>query len=312
MSKSRHHRGLLGRHSGTVTVIEDRVYRSSVRNAKITFWVALVVVGLVAASVAADTHHPIVALFIGAGIGILVAAPAALLVAVWPVLRVLWWWTPEIALALLLVYGWAFLVTHTPVAVRLLVLALVVGVPAGVPKVRRLVIACGWCLVTRHRIRTCFAQFIITNRTGSLPLILVARPIPVGERLWVWLRPGLCLDDLQGRLEEIAVACWAATVTVEKASESNAALVRLDVKRRDALKGTVASPLVEHIDPDTPRTPQKAVEIPTALDLPDVAADTTPVPAQRSKAETKKTQRTETAPVGVNGAGGDDLSDWLD
>jgi hypothetical protein len=36
-----------------------------------------------------------------------------------------------------------------------------------------------WCLITRHRLRTCFSEFIITNRTGSLPLILWARPTPV-------------------------------------------------------------------------------------------------------------------------------------
>jgi hypothetical protein len=260
MSKSRHHRGLLGRRSGTVTVIEDRVHRSQVRNAKITFWVALVIVGLVAASIAADTHHPIVALFLGAGIGLAVALPVAALVAIWPVLRVLWWWTPEITLVLLLVYGW-----------------------------------------------------VITNRTGSLPLILMARPIPVGERLWVWLRPGLCLDDLQSRLEEIAVACWAATVTAEKASESNAALVRLDIKRRDALKGTVTSPLVEQIDPNTPQPETTPVEIPTALDLPDVAATTVgtvPTPRRDKKPE----RGTEAAPANAraNGAGGEDLSDWLD
>ena len=30
---------------------------------------------------------------------------------------------------------------------------------------------------------TCFAQFIISNQSGSRPLILWARPTPVGERV---------------------------------------------------------------------------------------------------------------------------------
>ena len=55
----------------------------------------------------------------------------------------------------------------------------------------RHIIAVAWCLIVRHRIRTCFAQFIISNQSGSLPLILWARPTPVGERVWVWLRTGL-------------------------------------------------------------------------------------------------------------------------
>ena len=66
-----------------------------------------------------------------------------------------------------------------------------------------------WCLITRHRIRTCFAEFIITNRTGSLPFLLLTIPTSVGERLWIWLRPGLALSDIQDRLDLIAVACWA-------------------------------------------------------------------------------------------------------
>ena len=109
-----------------------------------------------------------------------------------------------------------------------------------------------WCLITRHRIRTCFSEFIITNRTGSLPLILWAMPTPVGERVWIWLRPGLSLDDLLNRLDKIAVACWATAATAEAASPANAAFVRLDIKRRDALTGTITSPLLDMIKAGNP------------------------------------------------------------
>src|SRR5215472_10293069 len=102
-------------------------------------------------------------------------------------------------------------------------------------------------LVSRHRIRTCFSEFIITNRTGSLPLILWARPTPVGERVWIWLRPGLSLDDLHDRLDKIAVTCWATAALADAASASNAAFVRLDIKRRDVLTGTITSPLLDLI-----------------------------------------------------------------
>ena len=110
---------------------------------------------------------------------------------------------------------------------------------------RRGIYRLAWCLVSRHRIRTCFNEFIITNRTGSLPLILAARPTPAGERLWIWLRPGLCLADVQDRADEIAAACWATAVVADLASASNSALLRIDIKRRDPLTGTVSSPLAQ-------------------------------------------------------------------
>src|SRR2546430_1066793 len=131
MSKS-NGRGLFGRKSGsTVTVIEDRVYRSTARNAKLAFFLTLFGVGLLAATIA-----------------------------------------------------------------------------------------------------------------GPLPFIGLAIPTLVGERVWICLRPGLSRADLEGRLDKLAVACYAATVTVTKASESNAAWVRLDIKRRNPLTGKVAAPLV--------------------------------------------------------------------
>ena len=95
-----------------------------------------------------------------------------------------------------------------------------VGVPVVVKTVRIGLNEITWCFITRHRVRTCFSEFIITNRTGSLPLILWAIPTPAGERVWIWLRPGLSLDDLTDRLDKIAVACWASAAVAEAASRS--------------------------------------------------------------------------------------------
>src|SRR5271165_3660136 len=91
--------GFGGRRSGTVTVIEEPVRRSSLRTAKIVFYVLWPVVGLLSATVLASKWHPILALVAGAGIGLAVALIVSAVVAVWPVLRVLWWWAPEIGLA---------------------------------------------------------------------------------------------------------------------------------------------------------------------------------------------------------------------
>ena len=74
--------------------------------------------------------------------------------------------------------------------------------------------------------------------------------------MWIWLRPGLAIDDLQDRLDKIAVACWATAAVAEAASRSNAAFIRVDIKRRDALTTTITSPLLELIKTST--TPRPA------------------------------------------------------
>ncbi len=303
-------RAASGRRSGTVTVIEEPVRRNATRTAKIVFWVTWITVGLLAATVAASRWHPIIALFAGAAIGAATAFIAAAVIIAWPVLRALWWWLTEITLAVALVVGWMELAEHTTLLYRLGAVALIAGVPAAIPPVRRYVIAMAWCVITRHRLRTCFSEFIITNRYGSLPLILWARPTPVGERVWIWLRPGLALDDIQDRLDLIAVACWAASVTAEAASETNSAHIRLDIKRRDALTATVKSPLLGLISRAAPDPERDAMPVPTALDLPDVAAtDVAPVRSSRTEAKAPA-PLPAIKPVRAT-APGDDIEDWI-
>ena len=116
-----------------------------------------------------------------------------------------------------------------------------------------------------------------------------AIPTPVGERVWIWLRPGLALDDIQNRLDLIAVACWAASATAEAASQTNSALIRLDIKRRNAVTGTVPSPLLGLISPQHPAPRREDMPVPSALDLPDVAADRRePPPSQPPRPRGKK------------------------
>ena len=100
MSKS-NRGGSFGRRSGgTVTVIEEPVRRSAVRKAKIVFWILWITIGLLSATVLASKWHPILALLAGIGHRPGRAAIIAALVIAWPVLRALWWWTPEIGLTL--------------------------------------------------------------------------------------------------------------------------------------------------------------------------------------------------------------------
>lgn len=305
--------GFFGRNGrrggGTVTVIEQQVKRNYVRTAKITFFVLLPVIGLLTATIAAYYLPPIAAFLLGIVVGALVGAVAGAFVVAWPVLRVIWWWTPEILVVLAVGLAWVNLVDLLNPLLAGLVFAIPAAVVGLVPQPRRLVVALGWCLISRHRLRTCFNEFIVSNRTGSLPLILWAKPTPVGERVWVWLRPGLSLTQLTSNLDRIAVACWANQVTVEQASGSNAAFVRFDIKRRDALSGVITSPLVGLVDPGTSAssTPvPPTVDIPTALDLDDIPAEEA-APVAKPAPKRAKTP----APATAAASSGSDIDDWL-
>jgi len=299
-----------GRGTGTITVIEEPVLRSYRRKAKIVFYITLIICWVLVATVAASRWHPLIAMFAGLVAATIIASITAGIVYAWPVIRAIWWWAPETTLAGGLVFGWIELADHTTLYYRLAITFVVTGLPMVITPVRNRINQAAWCLVTRHRIRTCFSEFIITNRTGSLPLILWARPTPVGERVWIWLRPGLSIEDLQNRLDKIAVACWASAALAEVSSGSNAAFVRLDIKRRQVLGGTITSPLLDMIRTGTPAPQRDTTEIPDALDLPDVSASevlTPPTPIKRSE-HSKMPPASSKAPAGTSGS---DDSDWI-
>jgi hypothetical protein len=71
--KSSSGRSSFGRRGWNVTLIEDGVQRSYARTAKVAFCVVAVTVGPLAATVAADKWHPIIALIVGGAIGTAVA-----------------------------------------------------------------------------------------------------------------------------------------------------------------------------------------------------------------------------------------------
>jgi len=295
--------GRLGR-PGTVHIVDTHVSRSYRQKAMIAFVTITAVVGLLAAVVISHEVHPILGLILGLLCGAVCGATVGVLVAVWPLLRVLVHWSVEIALAGAVLAGWIALMHTLPATVGLLVLAVVVGVPAALGRIRRLTIAWWWCLVVRHRLRLYFAHHSsgqsLVRHGSSRPLILWARPTPAGERVWVWLRPGLSLKDLEaeGQMARLAVTCWAAEARVIRASRSYAGLLRVDITRREPLAGTVLSPLPTllgtHITTDMPTatptvrlTPEDDFVV--GLDLPDVPDNADP-PTTRSRRASGETQ----------------------
>ncbi len=240
-------RKLFGDHPvGAITMIDTPVSLSYARKARVTFLAVAAGVATATAIVLSVFQHPVLAVMIGIAAGLVCGFVAAALVRVWPVLRVLWWWLTEVVLAALMVLTPSLAARQAGPVVALFLLGVLLAVGAGVASVRRRLAAWSWCVVVRHRLRLCFAEFVrAVSRlhAGRLPLILWARPTLAGERVWVWLRPGLDLADLEGKAGRIAVACWAKQVRVLAASERYAALIRVDVARRDPLSGRVDSPL---------------------------------------------------------------------
>lgn len=248
-----------------VNVIYPMVRRSSSRMAKAAFLVTVFVVGGLAALIASNRTQPVSALLVGVLVGVLVGLPVFVVVWAWPVLRIVLHWWAELVLSLLVLLGVDALgrVLPGPVAVGLVLV--VVAVVGLVRPVRGYASSVVWCLIARHRLRMSFAAFIRGNREGTLPLILGAVPTPVGERVWVWLRPGLSLAELRDRGDQLAVACWARDVEVTGASKRFAGLLRFDIRRRDTLAAPVDSPLVDV--PDAPPRPVNTTPDGRALNM---------------------------------------------
>ncbi|HEY3503732.1 MAG TPA: hypothetical protein VGN37_13225 [Actinocatenispora sp.] len=304
------------RTSADVNVIDSNVQRSSKRRAKTAFIVSGLLAWVLAALVLSSLMNPILAVFLGALIALPIAGVVFLAVLVWPVVRILVHWWVEIAAASLVLAGMSALyhVAAGPVVIGVL-LTLAGGLLLP-PAVRRRTIAWVWCVISRHRLRMSFAAFIRGNREGTLPFILHAKPTPVGERVMVWLRPGLSLAELQNRLDQLAVSCWAKNVSVESASSKYAALLVFNIKRHNTLDGAVDSPLAD--TPAAPAREKTATADVTALDLTDVpenAVKAEDKPARKQPANTAVFKPTTNKPAGpadaVLSASGEDVSDYI-
>jgi hypothetical protein len=255
--------------------VSDVESRRRSRRALVTFWVLTVACGLVGAAVVSPWHSPW--LGVGAAVGAVLGTVVSVGMAVWPLVRALWHWLPELLVAAGLVAAGTWLVDHIGPWLALAVLAVPVVVVVAPGPIRRRVRALLWCVIVRHRLRMCFAAFIrARNRLdpGTVPLILTARPTPAGERVWVWLRTGLDVAELEAGAVKIAVTCWASEVQV-LASRRFAALVRLDITRRDPLTGVVGSHLLDGIPGHWPAPVEVDPLMTLGLDLDDVPEEPT-------------------------------------
>jgi hypothetical protein len=88
------------------------------------------------------------------------------------------------------------------------------------------------CVITTHRVRTGCAQAWIQTRGGKLPVILLTSPRSYGERVYIWCRAGICLEDFQDARDILRSACWASDIRATSSTRYSH-IVILDVIRDD-------------------------------------------------------------------------------
>ncbi|TVT19794.1 hypothetical protein FNH06_23140 [Amycolatopsis acidiphila] len=207
-------------------------------------------------------------------------------------------WRAEILIVSLVVAGRIWLGHEVGPMVAWLIFGGVAFVIVVIPPSRRFAYGRFWCLVDRHRLRTCLrqARARTMNLDGALPFMLWARPTKTGERVWLWSRAGSSSGDIEEALEYIAPACFARDARLHKVRKLST-LFAVDVIRRDPLdKSTpLGSPLGKLGSLLGGRGIRESAE-------PITGATITPLPV---KPREKKTDR----PAVVNG---DDLSDYID
>jgi hypothetical protein len=191
----------------------------------------------------------------------------------------------------------------------------------AVPASRRFVVRRAWCVTSRHRMRTCFAQTRTMTHNGRMPFLLWSRPSPIGERVRVWLPAGLEVNDLQRNIPELATACWARETRIT-ISRAQAALVIVDVVRRDPL-GTstaLAPTVIEDLDIDdqdddaiAPLPDRSTVTPPTPTAAPGIPGQNTGQNGNRRDRTDRPVRKPAPAPEEpvVTGINGVDLSDYI-
>lgn len=249
-------------------------------------------------------------------------------------LGLMWRLRVEITLIIGVVLVWSWLTDRLPTWGAALVLLGSLTLLLIIPVTRRYVVCHLWCTLTRHRVRSCLVQARVMTHEGLLPLFVWTRPTPVGERLWLLLRPGLSSRDLEVAAEKIAAACWARNARVQ-VNPDRASTVWIDVIRRDPLAGTdqITSPLLRGVpvEDDTtsdedgqllalpdrttvhPTAPPSGVSAPGGAPPPIhvVSAPTGTRPTKRTSPRTTPVTEDQSVAPGMRGRSGEDVSDYV-
>lgn len=140
----------------------------------------------------------------------------------------------EITTAAVLLAAWMWLTDRMSTEWAGTVLGSLALVLRVVPHTRRYVCRRAQATETRHRLRAALVQCRVLNYDGNPPMLLWARPTQVGERVWLLLRAGHDLADLERITGRIATSCHGWSARVGRARRVSSLIV-VDVIRRDPL-----------------------------------------------------------------------------
>lgn len=147
-------------------------------------------------------------------------------------LVIAWRWRYELALLGGLPAAVVILISHVGWRWALAELGLLAATLGTWPAARCWGAARAGCVVTAHRLRTGCAQAWIHTRQGRLPVILLTRPIPGGEQVYLWCRAGTSGVDFESARDLLRTACWARDVRISR-SNRYSHIVIVDVIRRE-------------------------------------------------------------------------------
>jgi hypothetical protein len=228
-----------------------------------------------------------------------------------------WRWEAAVTITTLVVFHHLTGTGLSPV-VAVAAMAAPLGLALTIGPSRRFVRNRVWCVITRHRVRACLTEMRTLNYSGNLPFIIGCLSTKTGEAVWLWMRPGLSASDLENRSETLSSACWARHAVISR-STRNAALIRVDIERRDPLaKAVITSPLLG----ETSDLPDGQISQGAVLEFIRPDAPTTEPPAPpvsrsepAARGETRKTTKKTTAAVPNGGSvvlvNGEDVSDYV-
>lgn len=191
-----------------------------------------------------------------------------------------------------------------------------------VPVSRRFLLRRFWCVLDRHRLRSCLRQTKVRtmNMDGELPLLLWARPIKTGERVWMWIRAGSASDDLEAALGYIAPACFAREARLNEIRRLST-LVSVDIIRRDPLADPqpITSVLARYAAKFTGTAPAEGTDPIQATTITDITHRVVTEPVKNTTATSGNGKPKKTIPsprpdadATVPVSTGEDLSDFID
>jgi S-DNA-T family DNA segregation ATPase FtsK/SpoIIIE len=173
-------------------------------------------------------------------IGAILRALAATVAVLWPYRR-------ELAAATVFCLLWNQVAALLPGWWSLVAtVAIITGVMIVGPVRRRV---WGWLAAgrTRRLLLAGLAQTRTANPDGRLPRVVKVRPTPIGQRLWLRLRPGQSVELLESRAEELRAALRARDVRLAR-DPHRSHKVTVDVVRHDTLTAGVVEWADQHRD----------------------------------------------------------------